>query len=173
MKLLGMLLRSYVFLIARRKNSELVWEVHRSLFCRAHFRVDLPRRRRTAGTRIAYESSRWTPPVRSSRGFPGRKQLKRGGDDDRVPWGELVCQFLPAYPTTGNDHCGWLAAISVLAIIDFYNFPCPPLSRTSHTDARISPRTEYKAFSFAQSVFYLNSNFGYSRAKRIDKKYHI
>lgn len=65
-KLLRMLLRSYVFLIFKEKKKKKITNfsrtyIDRSSLCETHFRVDSSRRRRAASTRIAYESSRWGP----------------------------------------------------------------------------------------------------------------
>ena len=95
---------------SRKKIAKTSLVVHRSFFSRAHFRVDQSRRRRTVSTRIVYESPRWgLPSLRltplgssSSRAGGGSRRGRQG--DGRVSQGELVCQFLPAYPTTGNDH---------------------------------------------------------------------
>jgi len=58
----------------------------------------------------------------------------RGGEHARVPRGTRLLVFA-RLPNDGQRSPWTLVAISALAIIDFYNFPCPPLSELLRSTA--------------------------------------
>lgn len=126
-------------------DSPFITWTNRSPLRNSYFRVDLPRRQRrrrrtTTSTRIAYESSRWDPPTWSSRRWLLDFFVEEVAEEEAAAAvvyraGNLFVSFCPPTQRRPAITAAVCHEISALAIIDFYNFPCPPLSGASTSTA--------------------------------------